>query len=294
MARADLSRAAARTAARTFALAVVLLAVAPAGAQGLRTLHVEALSMRADRAQLQVGEVFHLAIHVHVAERVAALDELVVPNVGTMQLDGDERRVGASVTGTDVVETLTLEPTAAGTYSFNAAYLDAIDARTRKPTRFSSNPVRVVVAGPALAPSMGGLLWRVAGTMLLVGILLVALVAVVVALIFRRRRPAVALPVPVTPPPAAAPPRTARDDVADALRAYRTAPGNGALLRLRGALFAAAGAAPGATLRDALRAGGGASLRAALSAAERTAFGPAAVRDASSAELIDATESWLR
>lgn len=290
MARPDLSRAAAAAAT----LAAVLAAAAPAAAQGLRALHVEALSMRADRVQLHVGEVFHLAIHVHVAERVAALDELVVPNVGTMQLDGDERRVGASATGTDVVETLTLEPTAAGTYTFNAAYLDAIDARTRKPTRFSSNPVRVVVAGAAPETAVAGALWQLAGAVVAgVALLAVLVAAVLAAIVLRRRRPVAALqPPPAAPPPV--PARTTRDEVADALRAYRTAPANGALLRLRGALFAAAGAAPGATLRDALRASGDGTLHAALAAAERTAFGPAAVRDASSADLIGATESWLR
>ena len=104
--------------------------------------------------------MFHLAIHVRVRENVAALDELVVPDVGTMQLEGDERHVTSSPAGTDVVETLTLEPTAPGTFTFKRAYLDAIDARTRKPSRFSANPVRVVVGahGPDCASSPLGAL----------------------------------------------------------------------------------------------------------------------------------------
>ena len=97
----------------------------------------------------------------------------------------------------------------------------------------------------------------------------------------------------VAPPPP--PPRTTpRDAVASALRAYRTAPADGALLGLRGALFAAAGVSPGATLRDALAATSDGSLRAALAAAEHAAFGPAVQRDDASQRLVVATEEWLR
>ena len=64
-------------------------------------------------------------------------------------------------------------------------------------------------------------------------------------------------------------------------------------MRLRGALFVAAGTNAGATLRDALAATTDRELRAALTAAERTAFGPAHERDAASSELIGATGTWL-
>ena len=272
--------------------ALGLALAAPANAQGLRTLQVDALGMHADRTQLRIGQVFHLAIHVHVRERVTALDELVVPNVGTMQLEGDERHVTGSAAGTDVVETLTLEPTAAGAYTFNAAYLDAIDARTGKPTRFSANPVRVVVEGAGVSyPGPAGF-WRDLGEVVIAGAAAGTVVVVAIALIRARRRrpPAPVAPQPVVPP---APPRAPRDEVADALRAYRSAPANESLIRLRGALFAAAGAPPGATLRDALAVTRDGPLRAALAAAERTAFGPAYLRDASSVDLIDAVGAWL-
>jgi len=282
---------------RGVALALVAAALAlgaPAAAQGLRTLQVDAFGMHADRTHLRIGEVFHLAIHVHVHERVTALDELVVPNVGTMQLEGDERRVTGSPTGTDVVETLTLEPAAGGTYTFNAAYLDAIDARTGKPTRFSAEPVRVVVDSPVPSYPRPGTLSRFARETVVVGAGVVTVVIVGIALYRMRRRRATA-PVFAAPPVAArlVPPRTPRDEVADTLRVYRSAPANGSLVRLRGALFAAAGAQPGATLRDALGVTRDLPLRTALGAAERTAFGPAYLRDASSVELIDATQAWL-
>lgn len=279
------------------AAAAAAFIAAPAGAASLRTLHVDALSMRADRAHVAVGEVFHLAIHVRVRENVAALDELVVPDVGTMKLEGDERSVVSSPAGTDVTETLTLEPTAAGAFTFKGAYLDAIDARTRKPSRFSANPVRIVVdAAPSpIAPRDVGTMWRLLIGIAIAGALVLVAVAALVAIVrLRRRRDAVQ--VTVTAPVVAAPsppPRTPRDDVADALRAYRTAPAHESLLRLRETLFVAAGTSPGATLRDALAETADGALRAALFAAERTAFGPAGERDAASAELVAATQTWL-
>jgi hypothetical protein len=278
------------------ALAAGAVGATSSPAAALRALHVDALSMRADRAEVQVGETFHLAIHVHVREPVTMLDELVIPDVGTMQMLGDERNVSTSPSGADVVETLTLEPTQPGTFTFAGAYLDAIDARTGKPSRFSSNPVRVVVATPA--PRIGEAVWRAVGLLftLLSWALVVAVViaAIVLAVRFRRRpRPAVDAAPPVVPaaPP---PPRSPRDAVADALRAYRDSRANGSLLRLRGALFAAAGAGEGATLRDALERTDDAALREALVAAEHAAFGPSHAGEAASEGLIRTTEGWLR
>jgi hypothetical protein len=278
-------------------LAIVAMLVAPAAARGLRRLHVDALSMRADRTRLEVHQVFHLSIHTHVRERVVALDEIVVPDVGTMLLEGDERRVTQNAGGTDVVETLTLEPVASGTYTFKSAYLDAIDARTGKPSRFSSNPVTVVV-GDAVAglayPSAAAILRALLGAVFAVLAIVAAVVVVVVVLKNRRRREPAVVTAPQSVPAAPPPPRTSRDAVAEALRAYRSAPANGSLTALRASLFEAAGRNAGATLRDALAATSDRELRAALTAAEHAAFGPAHARDAASAELIGATEAWLR
>jgi hypothetical protein len=273
-------------------VAAVSLSALPAIA--LRTLHVDALSMRADKTALQVGDVFHLAIHVRVRERVAALDELVIPDVGSMQILGDERHVTNSPAGTDVVETLTIEARQPGTFTINGAYLDAIDAQTRKPSRFSANPVRIVVGGTTFR--VWHVYWdgvRAIVLLMLAGTGVLVVVALGVTLARLRRTPppiAVAPAMPVAPPP----PRTWRDAVADALRTYHTAPSHDALMRLRAALFGAAGVSAGATLRDALAATSDRGLPAALIAAERTAFGPAHARDAASVELIDATEAWLQ
>jgi hypothetical protein len=287
----------ARRLGAALAAVAALLAVVPAlPASALRTLHVDALSMRADRSHVRVGQVFHLAIHARVRERVGALDELVVPNVGTMLLEGDERHVGTATDGTDVVETLTLEATQPGTYTFNGAYLDAVDARNGKPSRFSANAVRVVVEPRGGSPAEGYRpSARLIATAALAGGIAIAALAGVVALLRARRRAQRPVSAPTAEPNVAAPPpRTPREEVAEALRAYRSAPAMRALMRLRAALFAAAGVNAGATLRDALAATSDRALRAALGAAERTAFGPAHARDASSAELIDATEGWLQ
>ena len=282
------------------ALALVLATLAATPAPSLRTLHVDALSMRADKTRLQVGEVFHLAIHVHVRESVAALDELVIPDVGNMQLEGDERQVTHSASGTDVVETLTLEPTSPGTFTFAGAYADAINARDGRPSRFRANAVTVHVDGSNVSYIPGPPIWwywlgAAARSLGIVALAAVAFVAVVVAIVVRsrpRRRPP-PVPVPVVAP-VAPPPRTPRDDVADALRAYKATPQTEALMRLRAALFHAAGVPAGVTLRDALGATNDHGLRGALIAAERTAFGPAYTRDPSSVELVDAVEAWLR
>ncbi len=291
----------ARSRRRLAAAAALLVALASSAtpAAALRALHVDALSMRADRSRLTVGEVFHLAIHAHVREKVSALDELVIPDVGTLQIDGDERNAATGPSGTDIVETLTLEPTQPGAYTIPPAYLDAIDARTGKPSRFSSNPVRVVVtARSPLSAGAPGVLGAIRTTLLPIALVFAVVLAFVVALWIVRtaspRRSIAPVSPAVAPSMPAAPPRTPRDAVRDALAVYRVTPSAAALMQLRAALFAAAGASSGATLRDALAATHDGALRTALTAAERAAFGPAFARDAASDDLIAATETWLR
>jgi hypothetical protein len=285
---------------------VALLCVLwPPGTQaqgGLRVLDVEALRMRTDRSQVRVGEMFHLVIHVRVRENVSALDELVVPDIGTMQLLGDERRTTHGARGTDVVETLTLEPTAGGRYTFAPAYLDAIDPHALRPKRFSAGrAITVVVTDPARAAGGDG--WDLGRSLATLVVVFVVIVAVVLALLGRiraRREPSLVADVtlcfskgPAAPPPPPPSVWTPRERVAAALRPYRRSPGSTTLERLRAALFGAAGAEPGATLRDALRSGDPA-LHDALRAAEGAAFGPAQAREVASRELLDATEAWLR
>jgi hypothetical protein len=300
--RAAFGRATFGRAAFGLAILSVSLPLLADAQTSLRALHVRDLSMRADKTHVRVHEPFHLAIHVHVNENVAALDELVIPDVGTMQMLGDERHTTHSAGGTDVVETLTLEPTLAGRFTFKPAYLDAIDARDRQPKRFSaSRPVTVVVdSGALLGESVSNALRQLAAGALIAvgaGLAIVALIALARRRRRRRERPDVPVPAPAAvaqPSASAPPPSTPRDAVAAALGTYRVAPAAAALSALRAALFAAAGVASGVTLRDALGATNDHGLRGALLAAERTMFGPAHVRDAASVDLIDATEAWLR
>ncbi len=225
---------------------------------------------------MQVGHVFHLAIHVRVRENVAALDELVIPDVGTMQLLGDERAVTHAAGGTDAVETLTLQPSQTGAFTFRPAYLDAIDAATGKPSRFSSNPVRVEVVRPsaAAAPRYGAFAQRAVEAVLVVlGAIAVVLGLRALARLRRARARSVAHVAPplAAPAPApATPPRALRDEVADALRAYRVTPAEPSLRRLRAALFTAAGTNGGSTLGDAL---GATSDRGAAGGADRSRAG---------------------
>jgi hypothetical protein len=260
----------------------------PVAAQGLRTLHVDDLSMHADRTVLPVGADFHLTIHARVRERVTALDELVVPEVGTMHLLGDERHVRHGPAGTDVDETLTLEPVDAGSFVVPGAYLDAIDARTGKPTRFTANGVRIVVG----TASGGGGIRRIA--LVLLG-LLIAAMGVLLArrtLANRTRRAALpAEPAATIEPPQTRPPR---ELVRDAFAAYRRAPSRSALAQLRGALFVAAGSAPGATVRDAAALTADAGLRAALRDADAATFAPADARRAAEEDLLETVATWLQ
>jgi hypothetical protein len=294
---------------RSAALAAVAFAIALSGqgyAQGLRTLHVSAFSMRTDRTHLGVGDVFHLVIQARVRENIAALDELVVPDVATMQLLGDERRTTHDASGTDITETLTFEATARGRYTFAPAHLDVIDPHELRPKRFSADrAVTVVVADPPLIARIDG--WALGRSLATLLAALVAFAAVTLALMGRvRARRERTLVADVTlcfskgPPsrdaPARAVPRslTPRECVAEALRVYRRLPAGPALEKLRAALFGAAGAPPHATARDALAAlGRNDALRDALLAAERTAFGPFEGRDEASRELVERTEVWL-
>ena len=249
--------------------------------------------MHPDRTRVKIGEAFHLAIHVHVRERVSALDELVVPDVGTLRILGDERAVKPGPAGTDVTETLTLEASAPGVYVLAPAYFDAIDARTKKPSRFSADrPVRVVVDDASLPASGPGALRTILVALLVAG---AAIAAFAAGALIRRRKPRVPVQPEPAPFPAAAPPPVTgpRERVRATLQLVQTSPSSAALRALRTALVVAAGAPEGATLRDALAATADPALRAALLVSERAVFGPEMQRAGATAALCDAAEAWL-
>ena len=275
------------------AVAAVGLAIVcgPADAQGLRMLHVVALTMSTDRTEVPLGSDFHLSIHARVREHVSALDELIVPEVGTMHLLGDERRVHRGPAGTDVDETLTLEPVDAGSFTIPGAYLDAVDARTDKPTRFTANTVRVRV-GPASAAAATG--WVRPAVLALLGILVAGGGLALIVRIASGRGRSASPPAPAAAPQGAAPPPAAspRDAVRRALAAYSAAPSGATLAALRRAVLAAAGTAPGATTRDAVSATSDEKLRAALRAAEAALFASDDLRASAKDRFLEAARGW--
>jgi hypothetical protein len=248
--------------------------VAPAAAQALARLHVRALNVSVEPASLRVGETLRLRIVTRVDENVPQLDNLTLPDLSGFESLGDERRCTSSPHGTQCVEIMTLMPTEAGDRTIGPAELDAIDARSQRPTRFRSNVVAVHVdAVPipnAFFASLTDGLLRPLFTLLLVGVVAYALLWWGSRL-RRTPRPAdVAAPAPVAAPP---PPETPRlVGLVEALAASPTRPN---VLAVRAELRRRVGASEDETLADltARRAGGNdPDLRDALRAIELAAF----------------------
>ena len=270
-----------------FVWALVVLAFAGARAQGLPVLHITALGLRADRSVVAPGETFHVTVHVHVRERRARLDELVLPAL-TNAIDlGDERRRTPAADGTDFYETLTVQAAVVGTASFSPAYIDAIDPKTGHGMRYSSQPLTVRVAsGSSLADADSGALAGLLRTAALVvgGVAIVLLVAIVA---LARRRPRRAA-TPPTPPAPAARPAPPDERLRSAVAVYRTRGDDASLDLVRALLFERAGAQPGATFSDAMQALGQRDphLVRVMAVAERARFGPADERSAARDDLL--------
>lgn len=289
---------------RALVALAALLAVAPAStaAQSLPWLHVTALGMHADKARVAPGETFHVTIHVHVRERPARLDELVLPTLSNALDLGDERRRVVSADGTDFYETMTVAAQQPGTAAFSPAYLDAIDPVSSKPFRYSSNALRVPVAVASVPLStlerqwLGALRGGAIALAAVVGIALLALLAFAGARAARKRRRLVRPAAAPPPPPASAPrPTPPADPLRAAAEAFRVRGDDASLDTLRSALFVRAGAAPGATLADALRALGDRDVRLAraLAVAERARFGPPYERTPAARDLLSLLDTLL-
>jgi len=281
------------------ATAAVLLAFAPAGgfAQEYPRLTITALGLHADAAVVRPNQSFHVTVHVHIREKRDRLDELVLPAL-TNAIDlGDVRKRVPAPDGTDFYETLTVSAPTVGVAAFTPAYIDAIDPRSGRALRYSSQPLTVRVAAgttvhDADPDALMGLLRRAAQWS---AAIVVAIVLAIVGFVrWARRRPAV----PPAPPPAAAAPPVARsngDALREAFAAYRTRGDDDSLDALRTILFARAGAAPGATFADALRALGSRDphLSRVLAVAERARFGPAHERAAAARDLLALLDAYV-
>jgi hypothetical protein len=278
-------------------IAAAVLALLPAAAaQGYPVLHVVALSQRADRATVEPGGVFVVTLHVKITQRRDRLDELILGSFVNCEIISNETVRTAVPDGTDFVERLTLQALAPGAATISPAYIDAVDPGAGRPMRFSSNAVRVEVAGSPLAGArhwFGISLRRLATAVALVAGAFAAAFVLYTLFVRRRRTKPVPVPAPAAPP---LPPRElpGSERLVQAAQRFRHERSQAALLDVRAVLFGIAGVAAGATLVDALRALGDrdVNVRAALLAAESAAFGPAAERGGAGDALLAAIAAY--
>jgi hypothetical protein len=229
-------------------------------------LHVRSFAMTAEPQSLRVGDTLKLHISIYVDENVAQLSNVTLPELSGFDSLGDERECVSSGHGTQCQETIVLSPTVAGDRTIDPTTLDAVDARTNKPSRFATNTVKIHVAGvPAniAAPLFEYLVKPLA--------ILVAVGAVAWFILRPRRRPRPATAAkPIVPRPA--PPQ---DPLPGLISALRTDRSRGRVHALRDELRRRVGAKEEETLADLLArraAGDNANLADALRAVERAAF----------------------
>ncbi len=262
-------------AAGLIAAASVLAVCASLEAQSLDRISVGPIALTADPARLPVGATLHLVMRVHVDQRVGQLDNVNLPNLSGFDVLGDERRCVPAGTGTDCTESLTLSPTVAGTHAIGPVTLDAIDARTNRPTHFASNGVTVVATPEAgtggEAPSLLYVTMR--------QVLVLALAAMLVLLLIwaaglSRRRAARRRVAPPPLPPAPPPPVVDPDaELRRAMEALWIEPTRHRAWTVRALLRERAGARPDETLSSLVgRTNHEPRLAAALTAVERPAF----------------------
>lgn len=262
--------------ARGFAIlagSAVALFAAGGPAAALPRLNVTTLTLRADTAHPQLEKPFHLIVSAHFKQTLSAVDFLVLPNLAELEDLGDERHTLGSSAGTDFTEIITVVAHHTGTVHVDPAYLDAIDARTGRPMRFSSNALTLNVEGGALEDPLAGL--RALGAAVLK---IVFAGAVLFALGVRLlRRPRAVAPAPVTVAPALAEPvpeRPLAERLRDELARLRAARTRAQVMAVRKLLWEHAGSGPGATLSDVLVKLGGRepALHPLLRLTERAAF----------------------
>jgi len=259
------------------ATCALVVALASAANAALPRLSVASFTFAADTQSPAQERPFHLIIDVRLNGRVDDLEGVVLPQLGTLEILGDEKHTLAADANTEYRETIAVVPHQGGVISIPPAYLDAIDARDGKPKRFLSNDLTLHVAGPAsvLTGSAAGLgLLRVAG--FLAGAALIVGLAFA-ALRLRKTPPPIAPaePEPIAEPAVAIAPMDAPSDAAARARAQLAAdPTRDGALAARSSLWRSVGATDGETLADVIRrpAAHDPALRAVLRALERAAF----------------------
>ncbi len=258
------------------ALAVAAAGVVTvAGAQTLATLHVRSFAIAADRTTVTVGEAFHVTMTAHVDEPVAELDNVTLPDLAAFDVYGDERRCTASPRGSDCSETLTLAGRASGDHTIGPWTMEAIDAGTRRPSRFASNTVlvRVVAGSPlrALSSVLPALVSLAVLACLSIAVTVLAFRAIVRSAA-RDKPAALAAAEPVAP--AAQPDPPPRPQLSDLVDALARDPTRARAVAVREALRAQVGAGEDETLADLIARGAVANDKtlAALRAIERATF----------------------
>jgi len=252
---------------------------APARAETLQRLTVTQLLLSADTTQAKVDEPFHLIITAHVREKITSLDNVDLPILAEVEVLGDEHSLSRSNDGTTYREVITVVAHNAGTIALTPVTLDAVDSRTGKPSRFSSNTLTIEVARGGLssaAPSTvdyGAIFWRIVRVAFYV-ICGGALLLVIVLLLRRNRRPKPQVMRLPQATPVARPARDPRDIFHDALVTLRAEPTRPTALRVRHVVRAMVGASDTETLADVLRRPLAAEtrMRDVLRALERAAF----------------------
>ena len=263
----------------------LLLGIAMCGgasAQALQKLTVRSFDLSSDTPDPQLEVPFHLIVSVHVRERVSSIDNLELPILAELELQGDERTVKPSGSGTDYTETISVVAHHTGTITIAPATMQAIDARDGRPKQYSSNGLTLHVSGGTLEPLARGesfaaraLHWFSWVALWIGGV--ICAVAVIALALHRRSPKSAPAPEPPAAPqpvPAASPPRSRRDQLSDALTVLRAERNRNAAVRVRSAVWRTIGASDGETLADVLTRPDAADLRMrdVLRSLERAAF----------------------
>ncbi|HVA26984.1 MAG TPA: hypothetical protein VNF68_02325 [Candidatus Baltobacteraceae bacterium] len=265
-----------RVAALALAVGAFAASFAPAFAENLQRLTVTQLVLSADTAQPKLEVPFHLIVTAHVRERIASLENVDLPILTEVELLGDEHSLVSAANGSTYKEVITVVAHHTGAITIAPVTLDAIDARTGKPMRYSSNPLTIAVGGGSLVPTVdvGAIAWRIV-RVIVYGLCAVALILVVVLVLRRKPTPALeVMTLPQATPVEPRPQRNARDVFGDALVTLRADRTRATVLRVRHVARSMVGASDVETLADALRRPLAAErrMRDLLTTLERAAF----------------------
>lgn len=141
-------------------------------------LHVRSFTMRADHTQVRPGETFHLTVELRTDEAIPRCNVVTLPGLYGFDSLGEERRGSVRPEGTTCTAIVTLSPTEPGERTIPPATLDAIDAATNTPSRFSTNTTTIKVLH---APLGGAVILRNTVIQMLKAFVVIALAGALLA-----------------------------------------------------------------------------------------------------------------